>query len=153
MKLIQMIVSKNILTILCLYFFMFGCSINEDGILRDHEGNILSATELEIAETQHTLLKSKTPKDLPKSAEGGVLFDGKVVSVNITNAGLYITSFEIDKVILGDLKEKNITIYSPSPDKTGIDFREGEIYRVYAMFLEDKYRTWDWLGTVKLIKE
>lgn len=131
---------------------MFGCSINEDGVLRDYEGNILSATEKEIAEAQRTLLKASTPKDLPKSAEGGVLFDGKIASVKVTNSGLYITLFDINKIILGDLEgRKSITIYSPSPGETGIDFKEGEIYRVYAVYLDRKFRTWDWLGTVKLI--
>lgn len=132
--------------------FLFSCSIDKEGMLRDYEGNILSATESEIAETQRTLLQAKIPTDLPKSGEGGVLFDGKIVSVKITDDGLYITLFDIDKVILGDLKEgKRITIYSPSPGKTGIDFRKGEIYRVYAVYLQNAFRTWDWLGTVKLI--
>lgn len=132
--------------------YLFGCSVDKDGMLRDYEGNIISATEPEIAEAQRTLLQAKTPKDLPDSAEGAEIFDGNVVSVEVTDDGLYITSFDIDKVILGDLKAGGrITIFSPSPRKTGIDFKKGEMYRVYAVYLEGAFRTWDWLGTVKLI--
>ena len=138
-----------------LFFFIslliFGCTLNEDGTLRDSEGNIFSASETEIVESQRTLLHDQVPKNLPASADGGVLFDGKVVSVIINPNGLYATTFEVHKVLFGDLEGKErIIIYSPSPENTGIDFREGGKYRVFSVDLNGAYRTWDWLGTVKL---
>ena len=143
---------KNFLLLL-LIMFIVGCAISEDGTLRDSEGNIVSAPETEIVEAQRILLNAKIPEDLPNSADGGVLFDGKVMRVDINPSGLYTTLFEVDKVLFGDLKgEQRIIIYSPSPQKTGIDFKEGETYRVFSVYLEGAFRTWDWLGTIRLVK-
>lgn len=143
----------KIINLLLLFVIMFfiGCSVsNKDGTFRDRDGNILSATETEIEEAQRTLLNAQTHEDLPESAEGGVLLDGKVVSVKVTIAGSYMTLFKIDRILFGDFEGKEIIIHSPSPQKMGINFKEGEIYRVFAVYLEGAYRTWDWLGTVKL---
>ena len=128
-----------------------GCSISTDGTFRDRDGNVVSASPSEISETQRTVLSAKIPADLPESAEGGVLFDGKVESVEVTASGLRKTLFAVDRVIYGDLEgRKQLMIYSPPPGKTGIDFKSGEVYRVFTVYLDGAYRTWDWLGTVRL---
>ena len=141
----------NNLLFFLIIMFIVGCAINEDGILRDNKGNILSSSKTEIEETQRALLNAQAPNNLPNSAEGGVLFDGKVVWVDINPMGLYSTLFEVDNILFGDLKgEQKIIIYSPSPQKTGIDFKKGEIYRVFTVYLNGAYRTWDWLGTFRV---
>lgn len=141
----------NNLLFFLIIMFIVGCAINEDGTLRDNKGNILSSSKTEIEETQRALLNAQAPNNLPNSAEGGVLFDGKVVWVDINPMGLYSTLFEVDNILFGDLKgEKKIIIYSPSPPKTGIDFKKGEIYRVFTVYLNGAYRTWDWLGTFRV---
>ncbi|NDY43316.1 hypothetical protein G3N55_10745 [Dissulfurirhabdus thermomarina] len=145
---------KHNLKVLLLMFmatFIVGCAISEDGTLRDSKGVIVSSSKEEISQTQRTLLNEEIPNNLPASAEGGVIFDGKVISVDINPSGLYTTLFEVDRVLFGDLKgEKKVVVRSPSPNKTGIDFKKGETYRVFAVYLDGSYRTWDWLGSVKI---
>ncbi|MFH2067334.1 MAG: hypothetical protein ABIK15_19190 [Pseudomonadota bacterium] len=136
---------------ICICMFIFCCGVHEDGTLRGSEGEIISASKDEILKTQSIILDKKIPDNLPKSADGSVLFDGKVISVSVNPNGLYATTFKVDKVLFGKLDNKHdLTVYSPSPHNTGIDFKTGEIYRVLAVDFKGIYRTWDWLGTVKI---
>ena len=144
---------KNMKNLIYILFILVitGCSIAVDGTMRDNEGNIMRSSEAEIREAQSLLLSEDVVDKLAEKDEGAVLFDGKVVSVNINPSGLYVTLFDVDKLLFGDLKgEETVLIYSPSPGNTGIDFKQGEKYRVFCVDYGTQYRTWDWMGTVKL---
>ncbi len=131
--------------------FMASCSLGKDGEMRDYKGEILVATDEEIVTAQKAVINANSPEDLPDKAEGGVLFEGKVLSVKRTIKGLLIVQFDIENIIFGELvNNEKVSIHTSSSEKTGINFKEGEVYRVFAIFLEGEYRTWNWLGTVKL---
>ena len=133
------------------FSFIVSCRIHDDGTLRDKAGHIILATDSEIAENQKKLLNAKYPGDLPETAEGGIVFDGTVTSVQVLKNGLHITRLKIKKVLFGSLENETlIDIYSPSIEKGGIDFKVNEEYRVFVVYLDGAYRTWNWTGTVRI---
>lgn len=145
-----MIITNPLILLMVPFCLFFGCQIADDGSFRDKDGSILLASESEIVEKQKILLNTKYPDGLPENAQGGVVFDGKVSTVQVSKNGLHITKFIIKDVLFGVLEDnKLITIYSPSIEKGGIDFKVGEEYRVFTVYINDAYRTWNWTGTVK----
>ena len=140
---------KFSITMLLCVTMLLGCDVGDDGAIRGQKGQILLATEAEIKKAQDFLLTANYPEDMPETAEGGVVFDGAVISVRqIPETGLYMTEFEIRKILFGELNnEEQITIHSPAVEKGGIEFKIGAMYRVFTVFIDGFYRTWSSTGT------
>ncbi len=143
---------KLLIIMLFCITMLLGCEITEDGAIRGQKGQILLVTEAEIKEAQKFLLTANYPVDMPKTAEGGVVFDGVVTSVKqITETGLYIAEFKILNILFGKLNnEVQIIIHSPKVEKGGVDFKVGNTYRVFTVFIDGFYRTWSSTGTTVL---
>lgn len=138
------------INIVCIGVLISGC-ISDDGSISWVDGTTLKSDENEIKRKQEVLLNAKSSEDFPDSAEGGIVFDGMVTTIDVKDSGLSITKFNIEKVLYGQLEnKKQITIYSPPTQKGGIDFQMGKRYRVYTVYLKDAYRTWAFTGTVRL---
>jgi len=127
------------------------CEVWDDGTLRYADGSIIRGDQDEIAANQDRLLNAKYPEGLPKGAEGGSVFDGTVLHTETSRSGLQSATFNVETVLFGSLgRRKEVTIYSPAIASTGIQFNVGHKYRVFAVWLDGEYRTWDWTGTVEL---
>jgi len=138
------------INIVCICVLVSGC-IRNDGSINWIDGTALKSDENEIKRKQEVLLNAKSPEDFPESAEGGIVFDGMVTMIDVKDSGFSITKFNIEKVLYGQLEnKKQITIYSPSTQKGGVDFQMGKRYRVYTVYLKGAYHTWASTGTVKL---
>ncbi len=137
---------------LLIYFlvpFFSACTIHDDGSMRSNSGEIIRFSEKEVLENRKQLL-NPDPKEIEKmemdSSDTTSLFDGNVISIEIQDNGLRIVNIEINRVIAGIIKNrKKIQVLTPDPEKGGMNFEVGKNYRVLTMFLDDKYRTWDWL--------
>lgn len=130
------------------YMLIVGC-VNNDGSIKWVEGTLMLPNQHEIYRKQRILLDAKSPRDFPESMKGGVVFEGVVTSVEVKQDGLIISTFSINQVLYGKLEnDRQIVIYSPSPDKGGVDFQVEKTYRVYTVYLKGEYRTLASAGTV-----
>jgi hypothetical protein len=143
----------NFLAHIACLLLLVGCGVYDDGTIRNMDGRIVVGDPAHVREAQRRMLEGQypDPEVVPPTGEGGTVFDGLVSSLTIEENGLHITKFDVQEILYGNLDDANeVTIYSPSPLKGGVDFQIGKKYRVFTAKIQDKYRTWNWTGTVEL---
>jgi len=60
--------------------------------------------------------------------------------------------FRVDKVIYGIERNVPVILLATPTDtgEEGVVFEVGKRYRVLAVIIDDRYMTWEWLGTYRI---
>jgi len=124
--------------------------MNPDGSFQDLEGNILTATPEEVRKAQETLLAIQEESEMLPSMKGGVLFDGDVEAIESGPASSATATLRVVHRISGPFSDGDLVrVQTPSPETGGVRFIEGRRFRVFAVELDGKLRTWSSAGTVE----
>lgn len=138
--------------IFLLSLVLTGCTNKNDGTIRWIDGSVMIADKEKIRKNQKMLLAAKNTKDLEDKIDEGIVFDGTVYAVDVNvKTGLRKVNFNINKILIGDLDNKEfIIVHTPSIENGGVLLQKNKTYRVFTVYLNNEYRTWASAGTVEI---
>jgi len=128
--------------------FLVGC-VSPNGIVTGIDGKPIQVTDDEINQQRCVLSRIKELSDLHDRIEDAAIFEGVVISKQVSSSAIVRAEVEVSWVLHGVEGEK-VVVETSESSPYGINFEIGKHYRIAAYEENGALKTWSWMGTYNM---